>query len=163
MFQDVSAAPVAKDDSLTTAHQRQTRAARGALPPPRALRRGGVRADCAHQKRLQLVAPLPPPRKSRKSAEPMGAENLCKAMHSLQMCIRKISGFVLLWGLTCSSLLRSQIFYVYRPRPPAFRYVPIVRRFELGGGLFTGLSEKGRKALEIAKAAAAPRPTSRRR
>ena len=37
------------------------------------------------------------------------------------MCIRKISGFVLLWGLTCSSLLRSQIFYVYRPRPPAFQ------------------------------------------
>ena len=34
-----------------TAHQRQTRAARGALPPPRAPIRGGVRVDCAHQKR----------------------------------------------------------------------------------------------------------------
>ena len=43
------------------------------------------------------------------------------------MCVRKISGFVLLWGLTCSSLLRSQIFYVYRPRPPAFRYVPALQ------------------------------------
>ena len=51
------------------------------------------------------------------------------------MCVRKISGFVLLWGLTCSSLLRSQIFYVYRPRPPAFRYVPIVRG--------SGVSEQG--------------------
>ena len=64
-------------------------------------------------------------------------------MHSLQMCIRKISGFVLLWGLTCSSLLRSQIFYVYRPRPPAFRYVPIVRGSgvsEQGVPLFAGLS-----------------------
>ena len=56
-------------------------------------------------------------------------------MHGLQMCVRKISGFVLLWGLTCSSLLRSQIFYVYRPRPPAFRYVPIVRG--------SGVSEQG--------------------
>ena len=63
-------------------------------------------------------------------------------MHGLQMCVRKISGFVLLCALTRSSLLRSQIFYVYRPRPPAFRYVPIVRRFELGGGLFTGLSKE---------------------
>ena len=61
-------------------------------------------------------------------------------MHGLQMCVRKISGFVLLCALTCSSLLRSQIFYVYRPRAPESRYVPIVRRFELGGGLFTGLS-----------------------
>ena len=43
------------------------------------------------------------------------------------MFTRKISGFVLMWGLTRSSLLRSQIFYVYRPRPPVFRYVPIVR------------------------------------
>ena len=34
-----------------------------------------------------------------------GAENLCKAMHSLQMCIRKISGFIEMWGLTRSSLL----------------------------------------------------------
>ena len=59
------------------------------------------------------------------------------------MCVRKISGFVLLWGLTCSSLLRSQIFYVYRPRPPAFRYVPIVRISEWGGGLFNGLSPRG--------------------
>ena len=51
------------------------------------------------------------------------------------MFIRKISGFVLMWGLTRSSLLRSQIFYVYRPRPPAFRYVPIVRG--------SGVSEQG--------------------
>ena len=56
------------------------------------------------------------------------------------MCIRKISGFVLMWGGTRSSLLRSQIFYVYRPRLPLFRYVPIVRRFELGAPLFAGLS-----------------------
>ena len=64
-------------------------------------------------------------------------------MHGLQMCVRKISGFVLMWGLTCSSLLRSQIFYVYRPRPPAFRYVPIVRGSgvsEQGVPLFGGLS-----------------------
>ena len=59
------------------------------------------------------------------------------------MCVRKISGFVLMWGLTRSSLLRSQIFYVYRPRPPAFRYVPIVRGSgvsEQGVPLFAGLS-----------------------
>ena len=66
-------------------------------------------------------------------------------MHGLQMCVRKISGFVLLWGLTCSSLLRSQIFYVYRPRPPAFRYVPIVRGSgvsEQGAPLFAGSSPR---------------------
>ena len=62
---------------------------------------------------------------------------------SLQMRIRKISGFIEMWGLTRSSLLRSQIFYVYRPRPPAFRYVPIVRGSgvsEQGPPLFAGLS-----------------------
>ena len=67
-------------------------------------------------------------------------------MHGLQMCVRKISGSVEMWGLTCSSLLQSQIFYVYRPRPPAFRYVPIVRGSgvsEQGVPLFTGLSGTG--------------------
>ena len=33
------------------------------------------------------------------------AENLCKAMHGLQMCVRKISGSIDFSGLTCSSLL----------------------------------------------------------
>ena len=50
-----------------------------------------------------------------------------------------------MWGGTCSSLLQSQIFYVYRPRPPAFRYVPIVRGSgvsEQGVPLFGGLSER---------------------
>ena len=37
------------------------------------------------------------------------------------MCVRKISGSVEMWGRTCSSLLQSQIFYVYRPRPHVFR------------------------------------------
>ena len=72
-----------------------------------------------------------------------GAENLCKAMHSLRMCSYKISGSVEMWGGTRSSLLQSQIFYVYRPRPPAFRYVPIVRGSgvsEQGVPLFGGLS-----------------------
>ena len=48
-----------------------------------------------------------------------------------------------MWGGTRSSLLQSQIFYVYGPRPPAFRYVPIVRGSgvsEQGVPLFTGLS-----------------------
>ena len=49
------------------------------------------------------------------------------------MCVRKISGFVLLWGLTCSSLLRSQIFYVYRPRPPAFRSIYLYVQTMHGG------------------------------
>ena len=34
-----------------------------------------------------------------------GAENVCKAMHGLQMCVRKISGSIEFSGLTCSSLL----------------------------------------------------------
>ena len=62
------------------------------------------------------------------------------------MCVRKISGSVEMWGPTCSSLLQSQIFYVYRPRPPAFRYVPIVRGSgvsEQGVPLFAGLSGGG--------------------
>ena len=65
-------------------------------------------------------------------------------MHGLQMCVRKISGSVEMWGPTRSSLLQSQIFYVYRPRAPAFRYVPIVRGSgvsEQGVPLFGGLSD----------------------
>ena len=38
----------------------------------------------------------------------------CRTSLYCQPFARKISGFVLLWGLTCSSLLRSQIFYVCR-------------------------------------------------
>ena len=46
-------------------------------------------------------------------------------------------------GYICSGQPSRQIFYVYRPRPPAFRYVPIVRGSgvsEQGPPLFGGLS-----------------------
>ena len=42
--------------------------------------------------------------------------------------------------LTCSSFLRSQIFYASANGAPVMPNAPIVRRFELGGGLFGRLS-----------------------
>ena len=42
-----------------------------------------------------------------------------------------------MWGRTCSSLLQSQIFYVYRPRPHVFRGSAEEapgKRFGTGGG-----------------------------
>ena len=64
------------------------------------------------------------------------------------MCVRKISGSVEMWGRTCSSLLQSQIFYVYRPRPHVFRGSAEEapgKRFGTGGGLFSGLSSRARE------------------
>ena len=91
------------------------------------------------------VAPPPAakPRLSQASFSSRGAEKLCLAFQSAGMCVHKISGSVEMWGGTRSSLLQSQIFYVYGPRPPAFRYVPIVRGSgvsEQGAPLFGGLS-----------------------
>ena len=90
-----------------------------------------------------LAPPAAKRRLSQASFSSRGAEKLCLVFQSAGMCVHKISGSVEMWGGTRSSLLQSQIFYVYRPRPPAFRYVPIVRGSgvsEQGVPLFAGLS-----------------------
>ena len=78
--------------------------------------------------------------RSQRQRSTKAAKELCLILRSPQMFVHKISGFVTFRLLTCSSFLRSQIFYASANGAPVMPNAPIVRRFELGGGLFGRLS-----------------------
>ena len=83
--------------------------------------------------------------RSQRQRSTKAAKELCLVLRSPQMFVHKISGFVTFRLLTCSSFLRSQIFYASANGAPVMPNAPIVRRFELGGGLFTGLSRANKE------------------
>ena len=81
--------------------------------------------------------------RSQRQRSTKAAKKLCLVLRSLQMCVHKISGFVTFRLLTCSSFLRSQIFYASANGAPVMPNVPIVRGSgvsEQGVPLFAGLS-----------------------